>query len=117
MQSNGGSQSSVNSASRGARFTGNHGSSGGRGRGNGGRGRGTGGRGRGANAGQRSRFTGCCQVCGKDGHSAITCWHRFDATMLQMRRPPTPPLTCMVSIETGILIPGQPITSPASSTG
>jgi histone deacetylase 1/2 len=79
MQSNGGSQSLVNSASRGVRFTGNRGSPGGRGRGNGGRGHGTGGRSRGANAGQRPRFTGRCQVCGKDGHSAVTCWHRFDA--------------------------------------
>jgi hypothetical protein len=72
----------MNSASRG-------GGGGGRGRGQpGGHGRGTpggrgrdnsGGRGRSqSSGGQKSRFNGRCQVCFKEGHSATSCWHRFD---------------------------------------
>jgi hypothetical protein len=81
------SLSSVNSASRGANNGGrNNGNrSSGRGRGSpGGCGRGftAGGRGCGSSApnssGQKLRFTGRCQVCFKEGHSAVNCWHRFD---------------------------------------
>jgi hypothetical protein len=47
------------------------------------RGCGNGGRGRGFNTpnrdrGQKPRFNGRCQVCFKEGHNAINCWHHFD---------------------------------------
>jgi hypothetical protein len=84
QQGSSGSQSSINSASRGGgRTSGNRGSVRGHGQSGGGRGRGfgSGGRGRGASnfGGQKPRYNGQCQVCFKEGHSAATCWHRFDA--------------------------------------
>jgi len=99
----GGSQSSVNSASRGrGGFT----RGGGRGGRNGGRGRGsgTGGRGRGnGNGGQKQRYNGRCQVCLKEGHSAVNCWHRFDQDYVPDERntsmlPPTPTASTRIGI-------------------
>jgi hypothetical protein len=116
MQGNGGSQSSVNSASRGGRNGGNRGAGRGRG-GSSGRGRGMGGRGRSTNStGQKQRFTGRCQVCFKEGHSAPIVGIALMLTSSPTRRMPTL-LTCMVLIAIGILIPVQQIISPASSTG
>ena len=81
-----GYQSSINSATRDW-------GSGGAGRGNCGRdgpphnnnnsGRGRGGRGRNNGSpcrgdGGRRHFSGRCQVCFKEGHSVVQCWHRFD---------------------------------------
>lgn len=77
-----GSQSPANSASQGGGCGYNNRSTN-RGRGQlGGRGRDNGGRGRDYNApnrdgGQKPRFNAWCQVCMKEGHSAIMCWHRF----------------------------------------
>jgi histone deacetylase 1/2 len=31
-----------------------------------------------SSGGQKVRFNGWCQVCFKEGHSATSCWHRFD---------------------------------------
>jgi hypothetical protein len=81
MQGNNGSQSLVNSASRGGRNSGNRGEGRGGGRSQpGGCGRGTGGRGHGPNnaGGKKPRFNGRCQVCLKEGLSADNCWHHFD---------------------------------------
>jgi hypothetical protein len=80
-QGNGGSQSSINMAScgGGGRSPSSGGRGGGSGRGrnqSGGRGRGNGGRDRGSN---KPRFNGRCQVCSKEGHNTVNCWHRFDA--------------------------------------
>ena len=81
---NGGSQSSVNMATKGNR-TGGHPHRGNGGRGSGGRNGGgrnsRGGFGRGAgNSGGRSTFQPgvICQVCGKEGHPAYRCFKRFD---------------------------------------
>jgi hypothetical protein len=72
----GGSQSSANMASRGRGNGGHgpgHGNGNNRGRGNG-RGRSNGGR----QGGNGERVT--CQLCGKDGHTVLKCYKRFDVS-------------------------------------
>jgi histone deacetylase 1/2 len=66
----GGSGSSANMASRGGRGGGRQN------RGRGGRGRGRGNGGRCAADGERPT----CQLCGKEGHTVLRCYKRFDST-------------------------------------
>lgn len=73
----GGSGSSANTATRGGR--------GGFNRGGGGRGRGRGrSRGNGVNNGSRQQPNSAdrptCQLCGKEGHTVLKCYKRFDAS-------------------------------------
>lgn len=81
-----GGGSSVNSASgrsntHGGDHSGQRPKSGGRGHGSGSS---SGGRGT-SGSGQKPCYNGRCQVCFKEGHNAVNCWHRFDQTTFPMR--------------------------------
>jgi histone deacetylase 1/2 len=79
-----GTGSSANSTSRGGRGNGNsRGGRGGGGRGRGGFGRGRGGR-HGGNGGT-DRPT--CQLCGKEGHTVVKCYKRFDTSFTGVQDP------------------------------
>lgn len=71
----GGSKSSANVAACGGRGN-SHGRNGGRG---GGRGRGRGTDRQGSNSGSNSERP-TCQLCGREGHTVIRCYKRFDAS-------------------------------------
>lgn len=80
---NGSQNSSMNMASHG------HGGSNGRGRGCGGDGRGHGriGGHQGARGGGNNGHRPTCQLCGKEGHTVIHCYKRFDASFIGIPDP------------------------------
>lgn len=77
LHGSGGLNSSVNMVSRGGRGGFNRGRGG---RGAGGRGQKNGGRGGGCGQGGSNNSGVICQLCGKEGHSVVHCFKRFDAS-------------------------------------
>jgi hypothetical protein len=98
-----GSGSSTNSASRGGR-----GGSNPRGGRNGGRdGSGRGGFSRGSDNGRPRSNGECpvCQLCGKEGHTVIKCYKRFDHSFTSVSSRRVPRLCRMASTPTGTWTP------------